>query len=163
MILARAYLANMEPERAIATFSGLEEMQPESHEGPYLRGEVLLRQNKNREAREAYEIAQQRAPDRVPIVARLAVLDLREDDGDAAIARAFINDTVKLIPVIRIVMIEILNILVDIHVFQNTHRILPVVDAIGYWASRVSRGSTSCAFRAGACAAGRRPACSRYS
>ena len=87
ILLARSYLANNDVERALATFQGLEEMQPESHAGPYLRGEVLLRERRNREAREAFETALERAPGQVPIIARLAVLDLREDDSEAAVAR----------------------------------------------------------------------------
>jgi tetratricopeptide (TPR) repeat protein len=91
--LGNAYLAAGRLDAAAATFHQQITMTPESPDAYLAYGSVLRRQNKNEEARHAFEKASELSPDNLTAVDQLLEMDLADKRYDAATQR--VEDQVK--------------------------------------------------------------------
>ena len=78
LLLADAYRAQGNLDESLAVYQQVEEQFPQNRQTPYLRGMVLLQQNKQAEARIAFERAHELAPDSPIALEQLINLELRE-------------------------------------------------------------------------------------
>lgn len=78
LLLADAYLAQQEPDPALAVYRQLTELAPKNPQIPMMMGIVLGEQGKHSQARNAFEKSLQIAPDFLPVVQQLIELDLAE-------------------------------------------------------------------------------------
>jgi tetratricopeptide (TPR) repeat protein len=76
--LAEAYRAQGNPDDALGAYRELEKRFPRNPQGPFLTGLMLRQQNKNDEARQAFNRAIGLAPGYLPAVEQLVDLDLAE-------------------------------------------------------------------------------------
>ncbi|WP_208281000.1 XrtA/PEP-CTERM system TPR-repeat protein PrsT [Massilia oculi] len=74
-------------DKALAAVNALEKQQPDSAQVQQLKGAVYMVQNKNAEARTAFEKALSLQPSFLPAVTNLARLDVQDKKPDAAKAR----------------------------------------------------------------------------
>ena len=87
LLLAQAYIAEQNPDQALATYRKMARAFPLDPQAHYLIGRILAEQNHPAEARAAFEKALQVAPGYVPALDRLVDLDLTEHHVDTAAAR----------------------------------------------------------------------------
>ena len=88
LLLAQAYQSLGRPDEAAAVFREQIKVSPQNEQAHYFLGLFLLRQNKIEEARQAFETAQQLAPESLLPVAQLIDLDLRSKNFNTAFRRA---------------------------------------------------------------------------
>jgi tetratricopeptide (TPR) repeat protein len=86
-LLASAYLALQNRDQAAAVYRQMTELFPKDPQPAFLLGGVLLAQNKQPEARKAFEKSVEIAPDYLPSVERLVDLDMVEKKYQAALDR----------------------------------------------------------------------------
>ena len=83
-----AYLAQQEPDEALAVYRHLAEALPKNPQIPMMMGIVWGEQGKHAQARAAFEKSLQIAPDYLPVIQQLIDLDLAEKkykDADALV------------------------------------------------------------------------------
>jgi len=87
-LLASAYLALQNRDLAAGVYRQMAELFPKDPQPAFMLGDVLLAQNKQPEARKAFEKSAEIAPDYIPSAERLVDLDIAEKKYQAALDRA---------------------------------------------------------------------------
>jgi len=86
-LLARAYLAQQNQDKALATYRRMMELFPKDPEPPFLAGLLLLDQRQVTEARKAFNKSLEISPDYLPATERLVDLDIADKQYASAINR----------------------------------------------------------------------------
>lgn len=87
LLLANAYVAQKNYDQALTTYAQMAKYFPKSSQIPMLVGMVMLQQNRNADARVAFEKVLELAPHSVMAVEQLVNLDIDEKHYDAAVER----------------------------------------------------------------------------